>query len=526
MVDPGARESRYRTGDSGSTAMLCPNDDDLAKYAERALPAEASSGVERHLSSCQACSVLVGEFARLRANDVKGTPLGLATTVPIQGATTLPPRLATTASAPLRATPFEALPLGAYAGGAGAEPGVVAGRFELIGLLGEGGMGRVYSAFDRSLGRKIALKLLRPGSAQGTLLAEARSMARLSHPNVVGIYDAVDDGGRLAIAMELVEGETLAQHLARKRPPWAEALSLYVQAGQGLVAAHAAGLVHRDFKPQNVLVDREGRVRVTDFGLALLVAPGGAPAEFAGTPAYMAPEQLLGRSAGRESDQFAFCIALYEAVYGTPPFTGATVKDRLWATMQGAPPPPPGSTVPPWVFEALRRGLAPRPEARYGSMRALLDGLEGAAVRAAERHVHANVALLAMMAAFQLAMTTFGAVAWKLGMDHSSGPSEPSLGGHGGPKGLFTWGAAGVVLVVALYAIGSVLTGWGPVGAAWALSNAYGLARRKPWARASTLAYGAVSTLTCCGAPYGLYALYSLTRPGVRALLGGQKQTR
>ncbi len=505
--------------------MPCLDENDRAKYAAGLFPPGARADAERHLGSCPACSALVGgDLARPRPPGAPHAPLEVAPTAPVAFATTQPPRLATTQTAAPRAQALGGRPPAPPAAG-GVEPGVVAGRFELIGLLGEGGMGRVYSAFDRGLGRKVALKLLLPGSAHRNLLAEARSMALLSHPNVVGVYDAVDDDGRLVLAMELVEGETLAQRLARARPPWAEALSLYVQAGRGLSAAHAAGLVHRDFKPQNVLVDGEGRVRVTDFGLALLVPPGGAPAEFAGTPAYMAPEQLLGRPAGQASDQFAFCIALYEALYGAPPFAGSTLKERVWATMQGPAPPPPGSGAPPWVFEALRRGLAPRPEARYGSLRALLEALEGAPIRAAERQVQANVALLIVMATFQLFMTAFGAFAWKLGTDPASGPSAPPLDGPGGPTGAFTWGAAGVALVIAAYGVGSALTGWGPVGAAWALGNAYGLSRRKPWARASTIAYGAVSALTCCGTPYGLYALYSLTRPGVRALLGERKRS-
>ncbi|HET6583005.1 MAG TPA: serine/threonine-protein kinase, partial [Nannocystaceae bacterium] len=225
--------------------------------------------------------------------------------------------------------------------------GTTLGRYVVLERIGSGGMGVVYAAYDPQLDRKVALKLLhareeRDGDSGGRarVLREAQAMARLSHPNVVAVHDVgvVDD--TLFVAMEFVEGVTLGHFIAAGSRRWNEVLDVFEPAGRGLAAAHAAGLVHRDFKPDNVMIGNDGRVRVMDFGLARAAAEittessegsGGSIVELSGvdrltrtgalvgTPAYMAPELLAGGNADARSDQFAFCVALHRALYGTAP---------------------------------------------------------------------------------------------------------------------------------------------------------------------------------------------------------------
>ncbi|WP_224360524.1 protein kinase domain-containing protein [Hyalangium versicolor] len=272
------------------------------------------------------------------------------------------------------------------------EPGSRLGPYLVLYLLGAGGMGVVYAAYDTRLDRRVALKLLRRDrfagveqAASARLLGEAKAVARLNHPHVITLYDVglLDD--QVFLAMEFVEGGTLSQWLREKPRTWREVLEVFLPAGQGLAAAHAAGLVHRDFKPDNVLVGQDGRVRVTDFGLArsLEVAeepgprapPVASPAASVthtgaaiGTPAYMSPEQLARSKATARSDQFSFCVALHEALFGERPFDG-TSREALRD-------PPKDSAVPPWLRRVLIRGLSLEPSARHPSMDALLEALE------------------------------------------------------------------------------------------------------------------------------------------------------
>ncbi|HEV8578444.1 MAG TPA: serine/threonine-protein kinase [Thermoanaerobaculia bacterium] len=283
--------------------------------------------------------------------------------------------------------------------------GATVGRYVILDCIGTGGMGVVYSAYDPELDRKVALKLLRPdrGSSSGEagrlrLLREAQAIARLSHPNVIAVYDTGSLGDQVFVAMEFVEGWTLRQWLEEKRPAWREVLARFVLAGRGLAAAHAAGLVHRDFKPDNVLLGKDGRVRVVDFGLARPVekleaaAEGGDPLSGSGgilgsplteggvalgTPAYMAPEQLRGASADARSDQFSFCVSLYEALYGERPFPGTTTGEMLAAVKGGTVrEEPAGVRVPGRLRTALLRGLSADPGQRYPSIEKLLRDLE------------------------------------------------------------------------------------------------------------------------------------------------------
>jgi serine/threonine protein kinase len=223
------------------------------------------------------------------------------------------------------------------------------GRYVLLDPVGRGGMGVVYSAFDPELDRKVAIKFLRPArraspaAARPQLLAEAQAIARLSHPNIVTVHDVGTFDGEVFFAMEYVKGETLRRAQRPGLPGLQYTLSLYTAAGEGLAAAHRAGIVHGDFKPENVLVGEDGRVRVTDFGLARAVHEH-AP-RFAGTPAYMAPEHWRGHSSDVRSDQYSFIRALLEAVEGRRP--GSEGGLALASARAGLAPPPhaPGAAV-------------------------------------------------------------------------------------------------------------------------------------------------------------------------------------
>ena len=275
-------------------------------------------------------------------------------------------------------------------------PGATFGRFVVVGSLGAGGMGVVLAAFDPELDRKVALKLLHPGTsaaveARARLQREAQAMARLAHPNALTVYEVGRAGDQLFIAMELVDGTTLRAWLGERRRPWREVLAMFVAAGRGLEAAHAAGLVHRDFKPENVLIGRDGRPRVSDFGLAASgVHPdpaldGAAPAssltvhgQVVGTPSHMAPEQWTGAEVDARTDQFAFCVALWTALYQVPPFPGDTVAELRAAVVAGrrVEPGAEARDLPRWLAPVLGRGLAVDPAARWPSMTALLAELD------------------------------------------------------------------------------------------------------------------------------------------------------
>ena len=270
------------------------------------------------------------------------------------------------------------------------------GRYRLLRVIGQGGMGVVYAAHDETLDRDVAIKLVRTrDDGHARLRSEGQAMAKLAHPNVVRVYEVGEanvDGEAAStiafIAMELIEGMTLGEWLQQPRSR-ADILAAFLEAGRGLAAAHAAGLIHRDFKPQNVLVAHDGRVMVTDFGLARAHAGSSidlahtqtgmesSTTSVAGTPVYMAPEALSGRKPQHASDQFSFCVALWEAIYGQRPFHGHSVHELL-DTLHAGPPQPPAAAkkLPRRLHEPLSRGLAVSPDARWPSMDALLDALE------------------------------------------------------------------------------------------------------------------------------------------------------
>ncbi|MBX3155724.1 MAG: serine/threonine protein kinase [Deltaproteobacteria bacterium] len=286
------------------------------------------------------------------------------------------------------------------------------GRFVVVDVLGRGGMGLVYAAYDPELDRKIAVKLLHGPSQEeeategrARMQREAQALARLNHPNVITVHDVGEHGGAMYIAMELVPGGTLGDW--QRGRSWRDVLNAYESAARGLAAAHAAGLVHRDFKPENVLVG-DGRIRVTDFGLARLASAvpppdakeaaaaaasstsssmstsssGGrlasqltAAGAVMGTPSYMAPEQIEGGAVDARSDQFSWCLALWEALHGEQPWPKGNLALRAAAMRVDVPKIPPRGAVPRGIYRVLARGLAPEAADRWPDLEAALAEL-------------------------------------------------------------------------------------------------------------------------------------------------------
>ncbi len=304
------------------------------------------------------------------------------------------------------------------------------GRFVVLSTLGAGAMGLVLAVYDPELDRRAALKLIKPQGgnlirARERLRREAQALAKLNHGNVVTVYDVGVHDGRVFVAMEYVEGQNLREWLAaRPRPrPWPEVLRVFVAAGRGLSAAHQVGLIHRDFKPENVMLGDDGRVRVMDFGLArrhgettetsdpaldreALAASQSESAALRltmtgasiGTPAYMAPEQFTGAQATIRSDQFGFCAALYEALYGHRPFAGDGLDELRRAVVRGQLIAPPRSArVPGWLRRVVLRGLSHDPSDRFASMPALLEALRAGQRGRRRRLIAAGLVALALL---------------------------------------------------------------------------------------------------------------------------------
>ena len=362
--------------------MSCPAENTWLGYLSGRLDVPAFQAVERHLDGCPSCQLL---YAGLARRDGDGVPAVAAA-------------VAGRALAAGRALDLE--------------PGTRVGRYLILGPLGRGGMGVVYRAFDPELDRPIALKLvglagLGPGAEQAglRLQREARTLARLSHPNVVAVHDVGSYGEHVFVAMELVEGAHLRSWLGSRARRPREVIAVFLAAGAGLAAAHRLGIVHRDLKPENVMVSEDGRVRVLDFGLARPIAGAVSQAggdetaadghltvdgAIAGTPAYMAPEQDAGDRVDARSDQYSFCAALYEALYGRLPWAGGTYLEMAAARRAGGVDPPALRGVSGRVRRALATGLAVDPAARHADMDALLAEL------GAQRWTRRRIALAAL----------------------------------------------------------------------------------------------------------------------------------
>ncbi len=316
--------------------------------------------------------------------------------------------------------------------------GTAIGRYLVVDRIGAGGMGEVVLAYDPELDRRVAVKLLRvssradPARARRRLLREAQALAKLSHPHVVSVFDVGTHGRSVFVAMEYIEGKTLEQWLQQTARPWPQIVDTLLEAGTGLAAAHAAGLVHRDFKPTNVIVGDDGRVRVLDFGLArrfetrsgtsslssgddddaddddddLDVEDGRAGPRYPlsesvtetgmvmGTPAYMAPEQFFGGTVDARTDQFAFCVVLYRALFSTAPFPGKTFEELGRSVERGElTEPPRASSVPRAIRAALQRGLAVQSADRFATIDDLLAALRHATARRRRRPLYATLGL-------------------------------------------------------------------------------------------------------------------------------------
>jgi tetratricopeptide (TPR) repeat protein len=386
----------------------CLDETTVLAFLDGTLPGAARCEVEAHLASCSACAEIVTWAAADIAN-----------------ASRAPGR---------EGQPF----LGQLA------PGSRVDRYQILGPVGRGGMGEVYAAYHPDLDRRIALKIVYEsgdGSAErrARLLGEARTIARLSHPNVITVYDAGTIGERVYIAMEFVDGQTLDDWLRATARRWQEILDVFVATGRGLAAAHAAGIVHRDFKPQNVMIGKDGSVRVMDFGLARLVgdeidvgayareareaaAASGdsAPVDtrvtktgaLLGTPAYMAPEQWRGEPVDARADQFSFCVALHEGLYGVRPALAhiapepeAALAKRSGVRRRSGTPGRLWSVAPAWLRGVVLRGLAPDREKRFVSMDQLLAALTRGRTGAQRRFTGVAVGV---------AVAMFGIVAWRL----------------------------------------------------------------------------------------------------------------
>jgi predicted Ser/Thr protein kinase len=386
-----------------------PVDVDVPEHLRETAPGGATPDPALSLRATQAATPAVARDLSLR--DTQHTDAGAAANrrdtahaaALVGTLETIAPPDAVTRGAPLPAPDIDGVEADRLKGAIMAElfggPAAVAriGRFTVLDRLGEGGMGVVYAAYDAQLDRKVAVKLLRrdtvgnDAGARKRLLREAQAMARVGHPNLITVHEAGEHHDSVYVAMEFVKGRSLDGWLAT-RPPWREVLAVFRAAGAGLAAAHAAGIVHRDFKPHNVMRGDDGSVKVLDFGLARAIdaaeeasderAPGSLldarmtrTGAVMGTPAYMAPEQHCGGVADARSDQYCFSVALYEGLFGRLPFAGETLPELVQNVLAARVLPPADATVPRWVTRVVLRGMALEPDERFPSLDAMLVAL-------------------------------------------------------------------------------------------------------------------------------------------------------
>lgn len=383
-----------------SQVNRCATENELLGFAEGTLDTQLHTWVERHVDSCAECMEILAEA--LRADSTLTNMLE-------------PDEPTHNSNAPKPDASTQHL-LAALADKTAY--GQKIGRYVLLSHLGQGGMGFVYTAYDPKLDRTIALKLIRPDFDRATgrtrLMREAQAAARLKHPNVVTIYEAGEAMGLAYIALEYVQGASVRQWLRQGPHPWRRVLSLFLEAGAGLAAAHRAGILHRDFKPDNILLDDEGHPKVADFGLAAGIRDDALQQTFdntsdsdasldmrltqtgtlLGTPPYMAPEQHLCADVDARADIYSFAVSLYEALTGTHPFADATTLDQLLAAKQKPPVFPSRNKVPGWLRAVVIRGLQPDPAARWPTLDAMLTALR--ANPAVRRGLQAAVATIAV----------------------------------------------------------------------------------------------------------------------------------
>ncbi len=345
----------------------CPSDDALALHVDGRLSPSERAEVASHLAGCDDCRRLVGALAAART------------------------RSHATQDAEVFATSTWRW-----------EPGHRIGRYALEGPLGRGGMGEVYEALDIELRRLVAIKVARPGpedqARSERVVAEGRTLASLDHPNVVRVFDAGTHDDAAYIVIERAEGSSLRRWLAGSPRHVRDVLRLFRGVAQGCAAIHGAGLVHRDIKPDNILIDPSGRARVTDFGLAKSL-PGSPAAGLTGftarltatgttlgTVGYMSAEQLLGTELTPATDQFALAVTAFEALYGAPPFGGSTADAVAIAIVDGRVTQPARERITdPRIHAVIERALAPEAADRHGSMAAFSAALRGQAVTSAGR---------------------------------------------------------------------------------------------------------------------------------------------
>ena len=308
--------------------------------------------------------------------------------------------------------------------------GEKAGKFLILKKLGEGGMGTVYSAHDPDLDRNVALKMLRRSTnrqsqdSRTRLIREAKIMAKLQHPNIVTVYEVEAIGDGVCIAMEYMSGGTLGEWCKAASGSWKEILEKYLEAGKGLSIAHDAGLVHRDFKPDNVLISKRGRVAVSDFGIV-----GGSnlktedrklsddlsnfdlaltrTGDVLGTPLYMSPEQYKGEKTDPRSDQFSFCVSLYDALYNEHPFGGTTYSELFKNVIDGRIRDRKSTGIPDHILQTLKKGMATQPDERFESMGVLISELKRDPKGERKRKILSTVAVAIFMGAIGAALYLF-----------------------------------------------------------------------------------------------------------------------
>ena len=385
----------------------CPDEEVFVALLEGTLDEQNAQALHQHIDGCESCSRLMIDLARVLTS---GSEEALAEDLFIS-------------------------------------------RYKVVRKVGEGGMGVVYEGYDPLLDRRVALKVVRGGDVDARslddhskrLVREAKLLAAISHPNVLPIHDMGEHDGKFFLALEFVDGDTLNGWVEKTAPGWREMVRVYLKAGAGLAAAHAGQLVHRDVKPDNILISEKGDVFITDFGLARSLGPidhfkiqssnltqTGA---ILGTPIFMSPEQHLGVEVSFKTDIFSFCVALYQSLYRRRPFAGRTREQIALAACSGQiSPPPPESEVPAKVYAVIRRGLEPEPDDRYGTMTELISALSATLEETKVKKSMApwiGFSVLGLLAIFVLwiGKTTPGAVAPKADDEHLRATQAPLSNG-------------------------------------------------------------------------------------------------